>query len=571
MKNIILTTQQVVGTIMTIFLAMTASNMNGQTAPVPKWGSKAQKAIVSVVTYDQEHNMLKSGTGFYITPEGTALASYTLFDGAYSAVVVDSEGEKNNVERILGADETYSIVKFKVDVKKNANLSCAKGVASEESMVFALQYSKDKIKDCPTARVIAAATVADSAQYYTLSQPIDSTYVGCPALNSNGEVMGLVQPSMGQSGYVLGIMFADQLKIEAISSKVKTLALDKIHIKKGLPESAEEGLIYLYMKSKTMNNDEYLDLMNLFVDSHPENPEGYSRRAALMVDLQRFEDSENDMQTYLELSSDKALALSKVADIIYTKLLYQPIPTYEKWTYDVAVEYVDKAISEAPDVLDYQLLKAQILTTKKDFTGAINIYDAINNSENRSPATYYAACLAHEGLGDTIDIQIALMDSALALFPTPMPAEAAQFVLHRGQLYSKAQRYREAVIDFNQYCFLSNNKVNTAFYYDRAKLEEKARMYQQALDDYNTAISMSPETPLLYVEKCALLLKVNEINDCINTANQLLAFDEKNTDGLRIMGYAKIQKGDKAGGLADLKKAADLGDQTSKELIEKLK
>ena len=126
----------------------------------------------------------------------------------------------------------------------------------------------------------------------------------------------------------------------------------------------------------------------------------------------------------------------------------------------------------------------------------------------------------------------------------------------------------DAVNDYNQYCFLCNNRVNVSFYYDRAKLEEKARMYQQALDDLTTAIGMSPKVPVLYIEKCALLLKVNELGECVNTAKQLLSFDAQNVDALRIMGYAQTQSGNKAEGKANLQRAAELGDESAKEILK---
>ena len=256
----------------------------------------------------------------------------------------------------------------------------------------------------------------------------------------------------------------------------------------------------------------------------------------------------------------------KIADIINTKLVYQPEPAYEPWTFDVALGHADEAIAAQPDQLEYKMLKGQILMAKKDFRGAIDLYDEILRGPDRSPEIYYVSSLAHEGAGDSISVVIAALDSALAMFPNPMPAEAAQYVLRRGQLYSVAGRYRDAVNDYNQYCFLCNNRVNVSFYYDRAKLEEKARMYQQALDDLTTAIGMSPKVPVLYIEKCALLLKVNELGECVNTAKQLLSFDAQNVDALRIMGYAQTQSGNKAEGKANLQRAAELGDNGDMDL-----
>ncbi|MBO4451514.1 MAG: hypothetical protein J5770_03750 [Bacteroidaceae bacterium] len=561
-----------------LILSVITLTLQAQEAAVPKWGSKVMKGIVSVLSYDKDGNLLKSGTGFYISADGLGLADYNVFKDAYSAVVVDTNGEKSSVEWIMGADDTYSIVKFKVASSKSsgkkkdsvAALPLSEVTASEGAMVWTLKYTKDKLTSCPTAQVSGVKTVADSCTYYTLSYGTDESYIGAPVFNAKGEVIGMTQPSMGSNGYVLGIDFANTVSIKAIPTKVNALALDAIHIPKGLPDSDGASLVYLYMKSNSMSNEEYLSLVNLFVDTWPENAEGYIRRATPLVDMHRFDEADSDLQTYYKLSADKALANSKIADIINTKLVYQPEPKYDKWTFDLALDHVDKALSERPDVLEYKMLKGQILMAKKDFRGAIDLYEEILKSDDRSPEIYYVASIAHDGAGDTVDVQIELLDSAIAMFPTPMPAEAAQYILRRGQLHSVAGHYRDAVNDYNQYCFLCNNKVNVSFYYDRAKLEDKARMYQQALDDLTTAIGMSPRIPMLYIEKCALLLKVNELDECINTANQLLAFDAENVDALRIMGYAQTQNGKKELGKANLQKAADLGDESAKEILKQI-
>lgn len=551
-------------------LSIVALTLQAQEAAAPKWGSKAMKGIVEVLTYDKDSNLMKKGTGFYINTEGVALADYNLFKDAYSAVVVNTSGEKSPVKWILGADDTYSLVKFKVNTKKNTALTIAESPSSENAMVFTLKYTNEKLSSCPSAQVSMVKKLGDNCPFYTLSFATDESYLGAPVFNAKGELVGMTQPSMGNNGYALGIGYADSISIKAITTKVNTLALEKIHIAKGLPDNVSESLVYLYMKAPNMQNEEYLELLNLFVETYPDNAEGYFRRSSPLIELHRFDEADQDLQTYYKLSSDKALANTKIADIINTKLVYQPEPPYEKWTFDLALEHVDKALAEQPDILEYKMLKGQILMAKKDFEGAIAQYESILNSKDRSPDIYYIASLAHEGAGDSVSVQIEMIDSALAMFPTPMPAEAARYVLRRGQLQSAAGHYRDAVNDYNQYCFLCNNKVNTSFYYDRAKLEEKARMYQQALDDLTTAINMSPQVAMLYIEKCALLLKVNELDDCIKTANQLLSIDPQNVNALRILGYAQTQAGETAKGKANLQKAADMGDESAKELLKTL-
>lgn len=155
------------------------------------------------------------------------------------------------------------------------------------------------------------------------------------------------------------------------------------------------------------------------------------------------------------------------------------------------------------------------------------------------------------------------------MFPEPMPEEAATYVMRRGQLKALQGHYRDAVLDYNQYCYLKNNKVSAVFYYERSQLEVQGRMYQQALDDLDLAIQHAPREPLYYVEKSALLLRVNELNQCIENALLTLRLDPNNSDAYRIMGYALILKGDKQGGRKNLERAVELGDETAQELIDK--
>lgn len=541
-----------------------------QETPTAGWTSKALKSIVSLNAYDKEMNLLHSGTAFYISSDGVAVADYDVLRDAYSAIVIDQSGNKSEVERILGADETNGLVKFKTDSRKVTPLKLSTSMQSIGSQLMILPFSKSKLATCPAASVVSVDTIENACPYYSLSYPLSEKYAGCPVFNSSGELVAILQQSLNGKGYAIGIKKAESMSIQALLTKMDTYALNNIHIKKGLPGSMEESLVYLYFKSRSAGNDEYLDLLNLFIETYPNNAEGYYRRATPFIDLCKFDEADKDLQTYYKLASDKSSANAKIAEVIYTKLLYQPTPVYDKWTYDLAVDYVNKAIA-TNNSLDNRLLKTKILVAKKDYDGALEIYDAINKSEERSPATYYAASMASERRGDSVSVQIEMLDSAIMMFSTPLPAEATTYVMRRAQLYCKAGRYREAVIDYNQYCYLNNNKVTARFYYDRSLIEQKARMFQQALDDLDSAIGQTPNESLFYVEKSALCLRVGEFDECISAAQKALELNPQLFDAYRIMGVAQMEKGNKTLGRQNLQKAIDLGDESAKEILDEYK
>ena len=87
----------------------------------PKWADKARKSVITVTTYGKDGNKLSSGTAFYVSESGEALAAYDLFKGAEKAIIQDIDGKELPVTAVLGADELYDVIKFQVETPKKVN------------------------------------------------------------------------------------------------------------------------------------------------------------------------------------------------------------------------------------------------------------------------------------------------------------------------------------------------------------------------------------------------------------------------------------------------------------------
>ncbi|MBQ7157616.1 MAG: hypothetical protein IJR86_07500 [Bacteroidaceae bacterium] len=538
--------------------------------------SKVQKAIVSLNTYDKNGDLLHSGTAFYTGKNGEAVADFAIFKGAYKASVIDMNGKKADIDCILGADDTYSIVKFKVATKGNAVLNTATAQCDNGTTIYAVPFSKEKVKTCKSSVIESATPVQEKYSYYTLIDDADSAQIGSPLFNGNGELIGILQPSIKGKGYALDIRFIDELKIKAISTSSANIALNAINIPKGLPDNLEEALVYAYFKSRSANNDEYMDIMNRFVSTYPDNAEGYLRRSTPLTDLCRFDEADADLNKYISLSTDKATAHYNVAQAVLNKLKYMPQPEYAKWTHDYANELIDKSIAlftasnDTAHIKTSKILKAQILTERKDYNDAINIYDELASMPgNNTPSIHYAKSQVCELRGDSIKDIIAILDSAIALFPTPHPREAANYVLRRGRLYNNIGMPRKAVLDYNEYCYLMNNQVSAIFYYDRSQIEMQAHMYQQAYEDITNAINGAPNNLDYKIEKAGMCLRFSYIDECIDLCNQALTVIPDDVTALRILGYAQLQKGNKETARTTLQRAIDLGDELSKDIMNK--
>jgi tetratricopeptide (TPR) repeat protein len=556
----------------TLLLCLTALPSFSQ----PKFAAKVSKGVVSLNTYDRQGNLMRQGTAVFVGANGEAVADYRLFKNAYQASVIDASGKQLDVDVILGADDTYSMVRFHVNTKGNAVIPSVTASQPMKSTVYVLgRTDGGKLGDAQAA-VADTAMIQGKYVYYGLDKPVDETLIGAPVFNESGTLVGMLHPQIGNKNYVLDIRFRNELKIQPFPSTSASVALGNIFIPKALPDTQEEALVYLYTKSRSASNEEYMDMVNRFVATYPKNAEGYLRRATPLIDLTRFDEADKDLQQYLSLVDDKAVGNYNVASLIFDKLRLQPEPAYEKWNMDVALQYVDKALSlnaSKPDeerkleATRYRVLKGQLLMEKPDYDGALAVYEELSSESGGAPSYLYAISMAREGRGDSIEAVMEPIDSAIAKFGTPMPSEAANYIIRRGQLYANNGQYREAVQDYNQYAYLLNQQVSPVFYYERSQIEVNARMYQPAMDDINKAIELEPREPLYHVTRASLAVRVSMFDECIESCQHALRLNPDIIDAYRIMGYAQLQKGDKTNARQNLQKAIDMGDEAARMLM----
>ena len=360
-----------------------------------------------------------------------------------------------------------------------------------------------------------------------LSADLGTEAVGAPVFNESGELVGILQSAVGGKSYVMDIRYRDELKISAFMPTATQVALNGINIPKGLPDTKEESLVYTYFKSQSASNEEYGALIDRFIRTYPDNAEGYYRRATLRADLRQYDEAEADLQQYESLSENKSAAN------VYASTL-----------------------------------RAQILSVKGDVGGALAIYDRLCAEGHQSPGVLYAISALRETRGDSLADILAPLDTAIASFGTPLPREAANYVLRRGQVLANNEKYREAVLDYNQYAYLMNSKVNALFYYERSQIEINAHMYQQAYDDIISAVTAAPNNVAYRVEKAVICLRVNHVDECIEACQSALALDPNQPDAYRILGYAQLQKGDKTSARQSLQRAIDLGDENAQKLMD---
>ena len=551
--------------------------VQGSMAQTPKWVEKAKRAVFSIVTYDKNDKMLNTGNGFFVSEDGLALSDYTLFKGAERAVVITSEGKQMPVSLILGANDMYDVIKFRVAIteKKVPALIVAKTAPAVGADAWMLPYSTQKSIACVTGKVKEVSKVAGEYHYYTLGMQMKDKMVSCPVMNAEGQVFGIAQKSSGidtvTTCYAAGAAFAMAQKISALS--LGDAALKKIGIRKGLPETEDQALVYLFMASSSLSGDDYEKLLDDFIRQFPANADGYLRRANYYAakgkdDHAWYDKAVADFNQALKVAQKKDDVYYNIGKLMYAYQLSKPEKTYKDWTYDTALQNVRQAIAIDPLPI-YIQMEGDILFAQQDYAGALAAYEKVNASNIASPATFFSAAKTKElAKGDPKEV-VALMDSCIARCPQPITADFAPYLLERAQMNMNAGQPRNAMLDYDAYHTAVKGEVNDVFYYYREQAALKARQFQRALDDIVKAIEMNPTDLTYQAEHAVVNLRVGRYEEAIQILNNILKADPKYAEAYRLLGLCQIQlkKTDEACG--NFKKAKELGDPNVDELITK--
>lgn len=545
-------------------------------AQAPKWVEKAKRAVFSVVTYDESDKILNTGNGFFVTEDGMALSDYSLFKGAQRAVVINSEGEQMPVEVIMGANDMYDVVKFRVAIsgKKVPALLVSPTAPTVGTSVYLLPYSTQKDRSYTTGQVKEESKVDGQYHYYTLDMHLKDKMVSCPVMTADGQVFGLAQKSSGKDTaticYAVGADYAMAQKINPLS--FNDHALSSIGIKKALPDTEEQALVYLYMASSQQTPEKYAELLNDFIAQYPNSSDGYFRRANsqmyLSKEISSMDKAAADIDKALEVAQKKDDAYFNRAKLIYNYQLTKPETTYKDWTYDKALDEVRKAIA-IEELPVYVQLEGDIQFAKKDYAAALASYEKVNKTNIVSPATFFSAAKTKELMEAAPEEVLALMDSCIAYCLQPYTEDVAPYLLERAQARMNAGQGRNAMLDYDEYYKAVRGNVNDVFYYYREQAAFQAKQFQRALDDMAKAIELNPKELTYRSELAAVNIRVGRNEEAIKVLKEALAIDPQYAEAYRLMGVAQLQLKQNKEACASFAKAKELGDPNVDALIEK--
>lgn len=551
--------------LMILGLSFIICHLSFSSVAAQSWASKVAKSVFTLKTFAADGSLIGSTNGFFVSENGDAVSSYTPFAGAVRAVVIDATGKELPVECMLGANEMYDVAKFRVAGKKLQALTIAGNNAQNGQKVWMIPYSVKKTEPVG-GEVDKAETIQESYTYYTVKMQMPENTVGCPLLNDNGEVIGLMQQPARQGdalSYAISVRYVNDMKITGLS--LNDASLQKTKIKMAMPDNKDDATLMMYLAGSTRDSLSYVRAIEDFIAKFPEAEDGYISRAQLAFNRNDFTAAARDMEQAIKVTNPKDNAHYAYAQMIYQKELAKSDIPFTDWSLDKAAEEAKEAYDISP-LSAYKHLLGQILFTQKKYDEALAIFNELGTSDIRSAEVFYETARCHEMKGDTTQM-LALLDSAVNVFSKPYLKEAAPYIWARAIARMSVGKNRLAVQDMNEYEKLIATGLNANFYYIREQAEIGGRQFQQALDDITKATQLEPNNPIYFAEKSSLETRVGMYDEAIASAQECIRLAPNDSDGYLFLGLAQCQKGNKKEGLAQLQKAKELGNEQADALI----
>ena len=526
---------------------------------------KAADAAFTLTTFKADGSILATSNGVCISTDGIAVSPWKPFIGADKAVIVDSKGQKHDVECLLGANEIYDIAKFQVSGKTAAAPLATTVSAGDEVWLTPILKSGNAEK----ANVTSVEKFMDKYNYAILSSSATDKMNGVPVFDKKGQVIGLYNKS-GDSQSSTDANYAKDFVLKGLSQNDVTLRQSDIRI--GLPNTLEEAVVALMLSSEKPANI-HEAIVNEFITKFPQSNDGYYALANIQIAKGEVANADKTMQTAIGKVTAKDEAHYNFARLIYRNAF---IPEFEEkakaigWTLDKALDEVQKAQSaKANDA--YRHLQAQITYAKGDYAKAYTDFEALTKTKFNNPELYLEMAQSRQHLGGTDQEILDLLNKSIELCDTPYVSTSAPYFYTRGQQLEKMGEYRKAVQDYYTYEYFNQGRLGAAFYYMREQCEVKGRMWQQALQDILIASRLDPKEPLYPTEAGSLLLRLNKMDAAASAARQAIQLDASLPDAYLILGIAQCENKQKAEGFRNIQKAKELGNKQAETFLQKYK
>lgn len=262
-----------------------------------------EKAVFKVLTYDRNNKLLATGSGFFISSNGTGISNVHVFKDAYSAKIKLISGREINVQQVIDFDESFDLIKFKVEGTDFPFLTAYNGKVEKGENVFTIGSPLGLESTVSTGIVSNVREFEGYGRVIQITAPISHGSSGGTVFNENGYLIGVTTFGIteGQSlNFAVDIKKIQQLK-RTLNASIYTYA------------TTFNADLFMLKGLSAMANNEYqkaVDYFTKYINQKPKNDIGYLRRGNAYKELRDAKNAMADYNKCIELNPQNEIAYS---------------------------------------------------------------------------------------------------------------------------------------------------------------------------------------------------------------------------------------------------------------------
>jgi S1-C subfamily serine protease len=156
---------------------------------IPALVQKAKPAIVEIVTLDQQNNVLKTGTGFFISPDGMLLTNYHVISGGSSIMAKTPSGAVYFFKSFVSTSETNDVAELQFFATDVPYLTLGSSLSAVEGQRVLVIGNPEGLEGTVSDGIISAFRVGRTM--IQITAPVSSGSSGSPVLDESGNVIGI--------------------------------------------------------------------------------------------------------------------------------------------------------------------------------------------------------------------------------------------------------------------------------------------------------------------------------------------------------------------------------------------
>ena len=272
-------------------------------ANIPALVQKAKPAIVEILTYGQQNKVLKTGTGFFISPGGLLLTNYHVISGGSLVTAKMPNGAVFFLKSIVTASETYDVAKLQFVATDVPYLTLGSSSSAVEGQRILVIGNPEGLEGTVSDGIISAFRAGRTM--IQITAPVSPGSSGSPVLDESGNVIGIATQVL-KEGQNLNFAISSETIRDAIAKTAVTPAPTAVVMVTPTPSVAGNSAgDYFHRALQESNNGNHLGAIADFTEVirlQPDNSLAYVCRGESYNSQKRYEKAINDFTESLRLA-----------------------------------------------------------------------------------------------------------------------------------------------------------------------------------------------------------------------------------------------------------------------------